>query len=123
MYILKEEGYERLLFQYGEKAAKTPYAQAVRNGISPFYVIYENDFRIGNFVVYQDNENWLAFDRKTLEKKELMNFILEKLKPKYEYLSIYIHQNDKNLIDAANTYGFKKTEKFLEEHILMKKTF
>lgn len=123
MYELKEEDYNKLLKCYDKKVEKTPFGEAVKNKISPFFVVYQDGHRISNFVVYKNDDNWLAFDREILKDPKLMNFILEKLKPKYEYLTIYINQKDKNLINEANSYGFEETEKYREDYINMKKTF
>ena len=123
MYELKEENYEKLVKHYGEEIENKPFGQAVKNNVSPFFVVYQNNKKISNFVIYQNDNNWLAFDRDILKNPELMNFILEKLKPKYEYLTIYVKEKDKNLIKLANDYGFETKEENNQEYIPMKKTF
>jgi len=123
MYELEEENYKTAEKIYGKELDKKPFGKAIKDKITPFFVVYEDNKRITNFIVYKNDDNWLAFDREIINNQKLMSFILDKLQTKYDYLTIYLSEKDKELITKANDYNFLKQDQKRQNYIKMRKDY
>ncbi len=88
----------------------------LKNGqISYFEILDDNNNYLDNFVVYDNQNNWLAINIhdkiSIIDNKNLIEFILRELKKYYDYVILIISEEFKDRIKKAKKLGFKEIQK------------
>lgn len=91
-------------------------ANHLKNGqISYFEILDDNNNYLDNFVVYDNQNNWLAINIhdkiSIIDNKNLIEFILSELKKYYDYVILIISEEFKDKIKKAKKLGFKEIQK------------
>ena len=91
-------------------------ANYLKNGqISYFEILDDNNNYLDNFVVYDNQNNWLAINIhdkiSIIDNKNLIEFILRELKKYYDYVILIISKEFKDRIKKAKELGFKEIQK------------
>ena len=91
-------------------------ANHLKNGkISYFEILDDNNNYLDNFVVYDNQNNWLAINIhdkiSIIDNKNLIEFILSELKKYYDYVILIISEEFKDRIKKAKELGFKEMQK------------
>ena len=91
-------------------------ANHLKNGqISYFEILDDNNNYLDNFVVYDNQNNWLAINIhdkiSIIDNKNLVEFILRELKKYYDYVILIISKEFKDRIKKAKELGFKEIQK------------
>lgn len=91
-------------------------ANHLKNGqISYFEILDDNNNYLDDFVVYDNQNNWLAINIhdkiSIIDNKNLVEFILRELKKYYDYVILIISKEFKDRIKKAKELGFKEIQK------------
>ena len=91
-------------------------ANHLKNGqISYFEILDDNNNYLDDFVVYDNQNNWLAINIhdkiSIIDNKNLIEFILRELKKYYDYVILIISEEFKDRIKKAKELGFKEMQK------------
>lgn len=113
-YTVGEYDYKKYIEINGIKYSKCPQALEVRDKNAKYYVIYNKDEFIDDFVIFIHNDNWITLDRRKYLDSNYMDLIIDYLKKEgYKEISNYIPIEEEDVINALDK-KFKNISKELK---------
>lgn len=120
MKIIKSN-YESYKKRISNEKLESPLAKNIENNnVSYFEILNDDNTFFNNFVVFDNDNNWLAIDihnkESIIDNEQLMNLILSELKKYYSNLVLRIDEKFKNRIERAKLYGFQEIKVIKQEN-------
>lgn len=98
VYSIRESDYNEYVIINGIKQSLCPQALEVRDNNAKYYIIEKNNTFFDDFCVFAE-DNWITIEKDVFLDDNLLNQIINGIKKDFDFLTTYVLEDKKDVID------------------------